>query len=58
MKTQTMNLKTSLWLLILMMALTFFSCEKDPFEDCRKDPNCEYFTCKVNGERLEYTVKP
>jgi len=53
MKTQTKNLKTTLWLLTLMMTLTFFSCEKDPFEDCRKDPACEYFTCKVNGERWE-----
>jgi hypothetical protein len=48
-----MNLKTSLWFFTLMMTLTFFSCEKDPFEDCRKDPTCEYFTCKVNGERWE-----
>ena len=53
MKTQTKNLKTSLWLLTLMMTFTFFSCEKDPLEDCRKDPTCEYFTCKVNGERWE-----
>ena len=29
MKTQTKNLKTSLWLLTLMMTFTFFSCEKD-----------------------------
>ena len=36
-----------------MMTFTFFSCEKDPLEDCRKDPTCEYFTCKVNGERWE-----
>jgi hypothetical protein len=53
MKTQTKNLKTFLWLLTLMMTLSFFSCEKDPYEDCRKDPTCEYFTCKVNGERWE-----
>jgi hypothetical protein len=53
MKTQTKNIKTFLWLLTLMMTLSFFSCEKDPLEDCRKDPTSEYFTCKVNGERWE-----
>ena len=53
MKTQIKNLKTSVWFLTLMMTLSFFSCEKDPLEDCRKDPTCEYFTCKVNGERWE-----
>ncbi|MBK8622889.1 MAG: hypothetical protein IPN79_14330 [Saprospiraceae bacterium] len=57
MKTQTKNLKTSLWMLTLLMTLTFFSCEKDPLEDCRKDPTCEYFTCKVNGVRWEPQCK-
>jgi hypothetical protein len=40
-----------------MMTLSFFSCEKDPLEDCRKDPTCEYFTCKVNGVRWEPQCK-
>jgi hypothetical protein len=57
MKTQTKNIKTFLWLLTLMMTLSFFSCEKDPLEDCRKDPTCEYFICKVNGERWEPQCK-
>lgn len=26
------------------------SCDNDDLKDCKADPDCEYFTCKVNGE--------
>ena len=43
------------WILATILTTTFFSCEKDddPFKECRKNPDCEYFTCKVNGKRWE-----
>ena len=53
MKTQILNLRSLAWMSALVMITTFFSCEKDPLRHCRQDPTCEYFTCKVNGERWE-----
>ena len=43
------------WILATILTTLFFSCEKDddPFKECRKNPDCEYFTCKINGKRWE-----
>src|SRR5690606_6426149 len=53
MKTQILNLRSLAWMSALLMITTFFSCEKDPLRNCRQDPTCEYFTCKVNGVQWE-----
>jgi|SRR5690606_5247928 len=53
MKTKILNLRSLTWMSALVMITIFFSCEKDPLRHCRQDPTCEYFTCKVNGERWE-----
>ena len=53
MKTQNFIHKTMAWIILCIISIILFSCEKDPLEDCRKDPACEYFTCKVNGKRWE-----
>ncbi|MFZ1705359.1 MAG: hypothetical protein WAT79_13505 [Saprospiraceae bacterium] len=55
MKSKKLNSMALIWLFVMMMTTFFFSCEKekDPLEACRKDPTCEYFVCKVNGERWE-----
>ena len=49
------KLKPMVWIIATILATTFFSCEKDddPFKECRKHPDCEYFTCKINGKRWE-----
>ena len=54
-QTRQINSKTTVWLFITTIVILFFSCEKDddPFKECRKNPDCEYFTCKVNGKRWE-----
>ena len=55
MKTKIFNLKTLAWIFAITLTTVFFSCEKDddPFKECRKHPDCEYFTCKINGKRWE-----
>jgi hypothetical protein len=55
MKTKFFYFKTLTWITVTIMTTMFFSCEKDdePFKECRKHPDCEYFTCKVNGKRWE-----
>src|SRR5690606_27861780 len=53
MKTQILNIRSLAWMSALVMITTFFSCEKDPLRHCRHDPTCEYFTCKVNGQRWD-----
>ena len=49
------KLKPMVWILATILTTLFFSCEKDddPFKECRKHPDCEYFTCKIDGKRWE-----
>ena len=37
------------FLLLFLFASLFTSCGDDD-DACLKDPDCEYFRCKVNGE--------